>query len=170
MEFFKLLFLVRHGKAGRNDNAQDDYGRPLSTIGIKEAARLAKNISFFTKPEIIISATSFRTVKTSEIISNKINFGKEIIYSKELYPGEEESLCSLIKNMDNSFSKAMIVSHNPGITTLINKLTGESIANVPPAGCAVILSRSKSWSEITEEKARLLYFHYPKEDKSLSGM
>ncbi len=109
---------MRHSEAvGAGDLLDKD--RPLSNRGIvkcQEVANYLNEISDY--PDLILSSSSLRTTQTVENIFKNIDLKIKAVFMDELYYGHPGDIFEIIKNIDEQYSKVLLVSHNPAISNL----------------------------------------------------
>ncbi len=162
----KTLYLVRHAKSSWDNANLSDHDRPLNSRGEKDAPRMGKRLKKRTpQPEVIISSSAARAETTANILAETINYPlSEVKIDPRLYGAEPEDVLSIISELDETISCAMLVGHNPTFTALINALGRCDIANVPTCGLGVLAFPMDTWQDIAIVKGELLDFDYPKKD------
>lgn len=160
----KTIYLVRHAKSSWKDDSLFDKKRPLNSRGKHDAPFIGEVL--FKKsvnPDIIISSDAERAFTTAKIFANKIKFPLDkIITSNNLYLAHTDELLESISNLSNDYNSVMLVGHNPGLTLLLNYLTGEDIDNMPTSSTACIKLKINSWSDVDRKSGELVFFEYPK--------
>jgi phosphohistidine phosphatase len=111
----KTLYLVRHAKSSWKYPNLDDFERPLNKRGRKNAPFMGTILKKLkVAPDLLISSPANRAAITARIIAAKINYPLEKIrYRESIYEFSEDALIHVIKQIDDSVNKAMIVGHNP---------------------------------------------------------
>jgi len=160
----KTLYLVRHAKSSWKYPNLDDFERPLNKRGRKNAPFMGKILKKLNvAPDLIISSPANRAAMTARIIAAKINYPLEKIrYSETIYEFSEDALIHVIKQLDNSVNKAMVVGHNPAINGLANYIGDQPISNVPTCGIYCVDLDISSWVKICENCGKLIFFEFPK--------
>lgn len=159
----KTLILLRHAKSSWAFPDLSDHDRPLNNRGKKDAPLMVevlkkKNI----KIDIIISSTSQRTMETAKVFANTLNL--KIKGNQNLYLASEPEIIRIINEIDDSYSSVIIVSHNPGVTSLINLVSKSRIDNLPTTGM-LGLSVKDTWKNFGLEKCEIIFFEFPKKNK-----
>lgn len=161
----KILYLVRHSKSSWKDLSLNDFDRPLSKRGKKDAPLMG---DYLTKMKVnidlIISSPAKRTLETSKILTEKISFNKKIQLEQQLYEANLKNILSVIMNIDEQFQNVMLIGHNPALTILANYLLKENIDNIPTSGI-VAIKFAFDWRNISENCGTLLFYDYPKKLK-----
>ena len=160
----KTLYIVRHAKSSWDDPHLDDFERPLSGRGKKNAPEMGQRLyQMGVTPDLIISSSANRAYATAQKIAKEINYNKEdIVKKKDLYLASIGTSISIIRQVDNNHNSIMIFGHNPGWTDLSNYLTDAYIDNVPTCGVVAIQFDIDQWTEVDKEKGKLMFFEYPK--------
>jgi phosphohistidine phosphatase len=159
----KKLYLIRHAKSSWENSALADFNRPLNKRGKRDAPFIGKILSEKnTLPEIVYSSPAKRALITAKEICNKINFPVEKIRKEEsIYEASSNVLLQIIQSTDEDYKSVMLFGHNPSLTSLQNYICEKKIDNIPTCG-VVCIEIKKTWKELNEERAKLIFFEYPK--------
>ena len=79
-----------------------------------------------------------------------------------LYLADRETLFNIVRHIDESYQRVVLIGHNEGITELANHLQGNVIDNIPTLGVVKVSFKAKKWSEISANSGKLESFIYPK--------
>jgi phosphohistidine phosphatase len=136
----RFILLVRHGESADKQPGQSDFDRVITSRGRNAVEQLG---SFLQQekliPKIIISSSAIRTKQTVESIIKTIEAPHPIIqYEQGLYQGSEHDYLDFISKIDSSTDVAMLVGHNPSISSLIGLLTGQHAVALHPGQVALI--------------------------------
>ena len=159
----KTLFLIRHAKSSWDDVSLPDKERPLNDRGRRDAPKMGERLAKRdVKPDLILSSPAVRALSTAEIIAGKLGYRRrDIVVTEQLYAAEVDDLLDVIHQLDDRLERVMLFGHNPELTGLAHRLTGE-IAHMPTCAVAEFTFDAKSWSRIdTIEPAEVL-LDYPK--------
>jgi len=156
--------LVRHAKSSWKDPELEDTERPLNARGKRDAPRMGKRLmSRRVRPDVLISSPANRAYSTAVKIAREIGYAKEAIQINEkLYFEGSGSILKVIHSLPPEVCGAMLFSHNPTITYLVNGLANTDIGNVPTCGIAEITFNTESWLDVNEGEGTLQLFDYPK--------
>ncbi|NOQ18891.1 MAG: histidine phosphatase family protein [Desulfobacterales bacterium] len=164
----KTLYLVRHAKSSWKYPNLDDFERPLNKRGRKNApfmGRILKKLK--VAPDLVISSPASRAAMTARMIAAKINYPLEKIrYSETIYEFSEDALIPVIKQIDDSVNKAMVVGHNPATNGLANYIGDQPIGNIPTSGVCCVELDISSWAKISKHCGKLKFFEFPKKHMS----
>jgi phosphohistidine phosphatase len=164
----KTLYLVRHAKSSWKYSDLDDFERPLNKRGHKNApfmGRVLKKLK--VTPDLVISSPANRAAMTARIIAAAINYPLEDIrYSAALYELSKNTSTHIVKQIDDSVNKAMVVGHNPTINGLANYIGDQHVGNIPTCGVFCVSLDISSWAKISEQCGKLKFFEFPKKHTS----
>jgi phosphohistidine phosphatase len=158
----KILHLVRHAHAD-NSGTSKDFFRALTSNGMMDAARMARNMANDgVKPDFIISSNAERAMRTAETFADQLKFDSEnIVYEADLYDGRMQEYLSVLNKIDNSKNEAMLFGHNPIISFMAEYLTGEDIGDVPTSGVVTISFDNINWNEVVKKSGHLVKYVSP---------
>jgi len=155
----KTLYMARHAKSSWKYDLPD-HQRPLKKRGHKDAALVSEKAKIEHKPpQKIISSDANRAHTTAMYFKKAFGISDEdFILDHNLYDFSGQSVMEIIKNLDDSLNRVMIVGHNHAFTSIVNMLGNEYIDNLPTSGFVMIKFPVESWSEITTGKTKTLLF------------
>ena len=130
----------------------------------------------------IVSSSAVRALATARVFASEMKSASEmkaasemaatsemaaasdklVVVEDALYAASAETMLRVIRGMDDSVTRVMIVGHNPGLTDFVNALAGCDIDNVPTCGVAVIRLKAARWQEVEFGSGELLEFDFPK--------
>jgi len=144
----KTLYLMRHAKAGRGDGALSDFDRPLTSRGANDASLIGLQLKQNEMvPQAIIASAATRTLSTAQIIAPYVA-NTPIHQSKSLYLASEHTLLKLVNTLQEELTSVMLIGHNPGISTLIEDLSGHHSINLTTGGLIELHFKVENWQEI----------------------
>ncbi len=164
----KYLIIIRHAKSSWSDLGIDDFNRPLNQRGYRDAPEMGRRLAE-SPVEInrIITSPANRAQTTAGIIGRAMKIPKSQIDPRnDLYLASSEVILELIRDFDDSWNHVLVIGHNPGMTGLVNQLTGAEIENIPTCGVARIEIDTDNWKSVCQGKCQLLDFDYPKNNPS----
>ena len=164
----KTLYLIRHAKSSWSYPELEDFERPLSNRGRKSALLMGAILKKLkAAPDLMISSPANRAAMTARMIADVIHYPLDKIqYSETIYLADETVLIQVIKNMNNSVNRAMLIGHNPGLTGLANYLGDQPINDIPTGGVCCMDLKIASWRGIREHGGKLRFFEFPKNHAS----
>lgn len=158
----KTLFICRHAKSDWSTSLPD-HDRPLNQRGKQNAPMMAdvwRSLSDI--PDLWVSSSAKRAHRTAQLMKKRLGTGTEIYVEPALYHAGRRTWLEVINRLDDEQSSAVLFGHNPGITDIVNYLSGSDIANIPTCGLARIDFPSDAWAEISYDTGNLAWFEYPR--------
>lgn len=157
----KTLYLIRHAKSSWSFDLSD-HDRPLGMRGRRDVLKMgrfiAQNVSI---PELIISSTASRAVNTATFLADHWKYAEEhIMLTSNLYHASPFEMIKILKSREEN--SVVLVGHNPGMTDLLNKLTGDGLDNIPTCGIVQVEFDIKAWVEVEQVQGRITAFDTPK--------
>ena len=149
----KELILLRHAKSSWEYNVED-RNRPLSNRGIERIVETSKNNhDTFKNPHRIFSSPANRALHTATIMMREsdISFNK-LKVDERLYSFNFDKIIQYVYDLDDKFSKVILVGHNPAFTIAANHLGKLSLNNIRTACWVRIFFSESLWSEVSKVK------------------
>ena len=149
----KTLYLVRHAKSSWKHDV-DDHKRPLKNRGERDGRLVSKQVKDEIKPpQKIISSDATRALSTAIFFKKALKVeDANFETNHDLYDFSGQNVMRIIKSLDDSLERVMIVGHNHAFTSVANMLGNKYIENVPTCGFVMLDFDEKSWSDITTGK------------------
>jgi phosphohistidine phosphatase len=142
-----FLFLVHHADAV---GPKVDSQRPLSPVGLAQAARAAKaTAARGAKPAVIWHSGKLRARQTGEAFWSVCNPSAEFSVSRDLQPGDPPS--AIAHRLLGEGRDLMLVGHYPHLPALLTVLTHRGSAATFPLHGVVALEREaegETWREV----------------------
>lgn len=156
----KHLLLVRHAKSCWDNPSLNDEIRPLSKRGKKEALILGQSLKEMGLiPQLILSSTARRALKTAKRIAKELSFAKTSIKKDELiYSDDIRHLLKVVYSINQDIDQVLIVGHNPSLLELGNYFAGTKIKKLPTCGFLMIEFKVKSWKNISPGNGELTLY------------
>lgn len=131
-----VLALVRHAKSDWGDPSLDDHDRPLNDRGVRDAPRMARRLADAwaadgLRPDLILASTALRARTTAEAFGAEL--GVAVSLDPELYGAPAGAL--LAAAAASGARTVVVVAHDPGMSVLAGRLSGDGIGHMPT--CAV---------------------------------
>ena len=127
----KTLFLIRHAKSSWDDTTLPDKDRPLNDRGRRDAPKMGERLAKRNvKPDLILSSPAVRALRTAEIIAKKLDYRRKIVVNEQLYAVGADDLLDVIHQLGDKVERVMLFGHNPELTELAHRLSGE-ITHMP---------------------------------------
>lgn len=145
----KKIILIRHGKSDWKKMATD-IDRPLSDRGIRDIFKVSEFITSFLPEKFVVWSSIAKRAKDSAIIyAQNLSIPLEtIVFKKELYTFDADTLENCIKSCDNKYSNIVLFGHNNAILDFVNKFTGQQLNNIPTSSYISISFNDDDWRSI----------------------
>ena len=122
------LILFRHAKAESEAASGDDFDRPLSGRGRREARAMGAQLATLgLKPDLALVSPALRTRQTWEIAEVSLA-GAEVRFERDLYNADSVVILALAEAAGAGRGVVMVVAHNPGLQELTVRLLREGEA------------------------------------------
>jgi phosphohistidine phosphatase len=160
----KKLLIARHAKSGWSDSSLSDFERTLNKRGENDALLMANYLQKCGLiPELIIASAATRTMQTAKRFATVLKLAESrIIPDNRLYLASAEIIMEFIATITPNINVAMIVGHNPGITSVISHLAGVAIDNVPTCGIGVFGYDITAYREVFTKSPEVFELITPK--------
>lgn len=157
----KTLLLARHAKSDWGVPGFADHDRPLNSRGRRDAPSAARRlVSDGIRIDRIVSSTAARARSTAEEYAAA--FGLTVVEEPLLYAATARSILAIAAALPDDAETVMLVGHNPGMTDVVDELTG-AYAELPTCAVAECAVDVGSWAELTEGSGRLLRVRTPRD-------
>ena len=166
----RLLYLLRHAKAGRERRDMADTDRPLTARGERDADRMNRYIAVADiRPTLVLCSSALRARQTLERVMPALGEQAVVVTSRDLYGRGARPLLDLVQTTDAAVSDVMLVGHNPGLRSFVSLLAGggddtarAGLENKFPTGAlAILVFRGGSWKELGPDTCELHSLAHP---------
>lgn len=159
----RTLYLIRHGQSVEAMSGQKDYERPLTPMGVRDAAHMGKLLyDFEVHPDLMLSSPAARARTTAEVIAERLKYDtNKIEWKEELYEASVRSLFNLVNQLEIEYTTVVMVGHNPSFIYLAEYLTQKDIGRLVPCGVLQVGFNLNSWSEVSQGNGTLLNYYAP---------
>ena len=163
----KVLTIFRHAKAERPEAFPQDFDRPLTTRGRKDAERMGIVIAGLEPAvDCIISSTAVRAAQTASHLAAVLDYANAPTWAADAYLASAETLLNLLRDAPKEAEHIVLVGHNPGMEELAALLcTGApngAILRLPTAGVAHLSLDIARWQQIRAGGAELRLLAAPR--------
>lgn len=163
----KRLLIVRHAKSSWDFPHLSDFERPLNNRGKRDVPDMARRFwETAIEPQQLISSPATRALTTAHGFADQLGIKQEnVIEDERYYHASSRELQSLIHQVNDELDCIMIFGHNPGLTDLINDLSGFELDNLPTCAICGIDFPVDSWSKARPGTGKKFYYDFPKSKK-----
>ena len=160
----KNLIVIRHAKSSWDDPTVADKDRRLNKRGERDAPFMGKQLhARGLMPDRMVCSPARRALDTARFIAGQVRYNVDAIDIRDaLYMEGESALMSIVQGLDDAWSRVYLIGHNPDLTRLVDRLTGDGVDHMPTCGIAAIDFDMKSWSHIMVGSGKLAFFDCPK--------
>ena len=159
----RQLLILRHAKSSWADTFADDWERPLTERGQRDAKRVGQLLRRLSLvPDLIITSDAVRAHTTAQIVADAAGYTRTLVLSPSLYHAKPDAVIAVLQAVKAATARTiMIVAHNPGLEDLVAQLTGQQI-DLPTAALANVELPVRNWSELElPADARMVDFWRP---------
>lgn len=145
----KTLIIQRHAKAEKD--GEDDLSRPLSPVGLSNAAvqgETMRQMEIF--PELILHSHAMRARQTAEIMAVKLELSQGYtVEDSALYACDSSEFISIIRNLPDEINSVLIVGHNPAIEITADALALSGFGHFRPSEAAIFNFDIEEWRSVS---------------------
>ena len=113
-------------------------------------------------PDAIVSSTAKRARSTAKRVARACGFEDKIRKRSELYLASPQTYLDVASGAPESVERLLLVGHNPGMETLVFRLTGHQ-ERFPTAALAQIELDMDRWEDVSRAPGRLINLWRPRE-------
>lgn len=149
---YRQLYVMRHAKSSWSDPGMADFDRPLNARGQAAAPLMGQRLQAQEiRVDIILASTARRVRETLSRLESQWQHGGQVIWEAELYLADCSTLLRHLSMLDASWSRVMLIGHNPGLSALVMTLTDLPV-DMPTAAIAALECPAQNWSQATKER------------------
>ena len=123
------LLVLRHAKSSWADRHADDWERPLTERGERDASRVGDLLRRLRLvPDLIITSDAVRAQTTAQRAAAAAGYAGKLSLSPCLYHATPDAVIEVLHEAASTSPRTlMIVGHNPGLEDLVEQLTGAHV-------------------------------------------
>lgn len=159
----KKLYLVRHAKSDWSNGGLSDFDRPLNERGLRNGPFMADRFAEAGKTiDFILTSPANRAITTAGYFKRRLGIrDSQWDTERKIYEADTVRLIGIVNRLDDKFETVMLVGHNPGLSSLVQALTGEWVV-MSTCSIAEIEIPFDSWAMVSEGTCNLISFDFPK--------
>lgn len=159
----KTVCFIRHAKSSWTDLIRSDFDRMLSNRGKRDLQQMiGRELWQAYTADFMLYSPAARTKATARYLRENAKPGLQSQSNEALYLADADSLLAILKQQRNDCQHIVLVGHNPGIEDLIRSCFPFPYPKFPTLGMAVLQWDVDQWAAISVQKAKFLWFDYPK--------
>jgi len=168
----KTLYLLRHAKSSWSAPALDDVDRPLNGRGREAAAAMGAYCrEHRIKPDVVLCSAAARARETLDVLDRARGESAPARFQKSLYLASPSRMLAALRALDDRYSSAMLVGHEPDIRRLALDLVGGGAPRAlrrlnekfPTGALAVLTFKVDRWQTIEAGEGHLEAFVRPRD-------
>lgn len=161
----KTIYFVRHAKSSWDKPTLRDIDRPLNKRGLRDAPFMAKLMrSKGARPGLLLSSPAARAIATARFFAEALGYPDERIeQNNKIYEAYPEDIMEIIQELPDDHEAAMLVGHNPTLTTVANMFSDDYIANLPTCAVVQVDAEVGHWRDFREGKGKISGLFFPKQ-------
>lgn len=158
---------MRHAKSDWS-TGQDDFDRPLSQRGHRDAPRMAEwLVANDLAPDAIITSAANRAATTAQYVADHVGLGDQDIDVRDgLYLASAQTWLDMLWGHDGG-GRLLICGHNPGLDMLVDHLSGGDVELTADGKlmttAAIAQFAIDGWADLGPDAATLVQLVRPKE-------
>lgn len=154
----KTLVVIRHAKAVAHDAAPTDVERALAPRGHRDALLMSQRVADeLTVPDVMLVSTAQRTTETASYFIDAWGLGAHAVHrDARIYDAPLRTLLTVIAELPDDVSTAVVVGHNPSVSDVVYYLTSGEYGGM--ATCTVVvveMNSAMSWDEVAAGTGRV---------------
>ena len=157
----RQLLLLRHADAVHSASLED-FDRPLSAKGHRQAAFLANKLKSVPL-DYVLCSSSARTRETAiPILHTRCNSMPTIVYDKHVYSADARELLELLSELPADAKSVLLVGHNPAMEDLLDILApsgGNAMPGGFKKGACVHLATNAPWKSLASQATRVAGYY-----------
>jgi len=116
---------MRHVRSDWTSDTKNDFGRPLSSRGKRDAPRTGQWLSDKRLiPDTFLSSPALRAKQTAILVAKNLDFHeKDLSWDDRIYEALLQELLAVIDEALYLADSIMLVGHNPGLDSLLTYLS-----------------------------------------------
>jgi len=166
----KIVGLLRHAKASRDEPRLADIDRPLTPRGERDAERMGeelrrRGVHF----DLVLASPARRVIDTINHFEK--GYGPlQPTYEPALYENTVGVLLNILLGLGDAAERVLLVGHNPSLQGLAAKLArsgdqlcGDVAEKFPTSAATLIELPAERWADVEPGTGRIMWFVTPKD-------
>ncbi|MCP4971033.1 MAG: phosphoglycerate mutase [Arcobacter sp.] len=152
----KTLYVMRHAQKIESNSDEYDYDIELSEKGKIDSQNVAnkfKNLG--NKIDLIVSSPAIRARQTAEIVSDILDYKKNIMYNEVIYQAFLNEIIESLTYTFDTVDNLLLIGHNPALTALLITFT-EYKEELNTSEIVKIEFNCNSWTSINKTNAKYI--------------
>jgi phosphohistidine phosphatase len=156
----RTLVVIRHAKSDWGQEVPDS-DRPLNDRGRREAPGIGRWLADHVEQlDLVICSPATRARQTWRLAAERFAPKLRARYDERVYAAGPQDLMSVLEEVDDTVATTGLVGHNPGLSELVETLTGERIEMRTSA--VAVLRWEGTWADVWSRRAALVTHATPR--------
>jgi phosphohistidine phosphatase len=157
----RTLVVIRHAKSDWGQAAPDEE-RPLNERGRREAPGIGEWLEHnVERLDLVICSPATRARQTWRLAGERFDPKITTRYDERVYAAGPQQLMSVVEELADEVGTAGLVGHNPGLTELVEALSGERVELKTSA--VAVLRWQGTWADVWARRAALITHATPRD-------
>lgn len=154
------LVVVRHAKSAWPGDVPD-VERPLNPRGRRDAPAVGRWIRDRVGPlDAVVCSPATRTRQTWRLAAAELPDAPDPTVDDRVYAATAEELLDVVREHPDGERSLLLVGHNPGVSDLVQTLTGEYVEMKTSA--VAVLGLTGSWADAAPGRVTLVEHATPR--------
>jgi phosphohistidine phosphatase len=124
------------------------------------ARRLAKRGEH---PDAIVTSSALRALETAKAFASRLEITDgALVVEPKIYGAGVDDLVEVIRGFDEGLRSVLLVGHNPTLSELCHRLTGEELGDLSTCSVVTLRVGLGTWGSVGRAKLDLVDLDYPK--------
>jgi phosphohistidine phosphatase len=168
----KTLFLLRHAESQGASGWDNDFDRPLTERGRKDATEIGASLRDQGRiPSLVMHSSARRATETWQRIAPELGVEVPAVADESLYLAAPRQLFATITSTPEPHESLLIVGHNPGLHELALVLARHGAsedldrlrAGYPAGALSEIRFGAARWSDLRPKTGHLEWIAFPRQ-------
>ena len=113
-------------------------------------------------PDVVLSSTAVRALGTAKLAMGSGDWRCDLRVIAELYESSTDVVTRHVQDLDDDYSRVVLVGHEPVWSDSVSYLTGGGYVRMPTAAMAFLECPVTRWSDVRPGSCRLLWLVPPR--------
>ena len=164
----RTIYLFRHGKSDWDEPGGTDRERALAPRGERAARRMGRALTALGETPHLALASPARRAADTVRLAAEAGAWPGPIGTAPLYDVAAEDALRVVRDIDASHERVLLVGHEPTWSELVERLTG-AVVRFPTAAIARIDVPAARWADVRAGTGTLVWFLPPRVVGHLTG-
>ena len=155
----RTLVLMRHAKSDWS-GVESDLERPIATRGRRQAKEAGRWLGeHLDELDLVVTSPAKRARSTWKVAGGECRHQPVVDTDARIYTLAGDDLVTVLRDIDDGISSALLVGHNPGLDEVVTWLSGERVEMVTSS--LAVLRFGGRWRDLARGSCHLEAFGRP---------